>query len=147
VSQDGTTARRALGGTHIRSNYLERPREQRITDQNRDRITINFVARRPAAPEIVIIHGRQIVVHKRIGMDHFHGARRRQSILHLAAARPSGKEHKPRPQPLPGGQERITNCFGQNGRATVVKTGISIQSSIDSRLKSIGVGSGSFGNV
>ena len=70
-------AARSAGLMSLRQN-LKCPRQQRIADQNRRRLAKNLMARRPTAPQIVIIHRRQIVMHQRISMHHFNRTRRRQ---------------------------------------------------------------------
>ena len=49
--------------------HFKRQRQQRIARQNRHRVAENFVTRRTAAAQIVIIERGQIVVDQRIGMD------------------------------------------------------------------------------
>ena len=48
--------------------------EQAVTRQNGRGLIIGLVDSRPAATQIIIIHGRQIIMDQRIAMDHFNGA-------------------------------------------------------------------------
>ena len=49
---------------------LEGERQEAVARQNRGRLVKGLVAGRPAAPQIVVVHRRQIVVDERIGVDH-----------------------------------------------------------------------------
>ncbi len=48
---------------------LKGDREQRVTRQNRDAVAKNLVTGRATAPEIVVVHAREIVVDERVGVD------------------------------------------------------------------------------
>jgi hypothetical protein len=58
---------------HLRQ-HLKREREQRVARQNRHGVAENFVAGWNAAPQIVVIERRQIVMNQRIGVDQFERA-------------------------------------------------------------------------
>ena len=62
---------------HAGRNF-ERDGEQRVARQDGNAVTENFVAGRAAAPEIVVVHARQIVVNERIGVDALHCAGQRR---------------------------------------------------------------------
>ena len=51
---------------------------QAVAGQNRDAVAVHDVQRRPAAPQRVVVHRRQIVVNERIGVNQLDGAGRRQ---------------------------------------------------------------------
>ena len=45
---------------------------QRIADENRGPFVEGFVSCRPATPQVVVIHGRQVVMHEGVAMDQLH---------------------------------------------------------------------------
>jgi hypothetical protein len=55
--------------------YLERKRLQGVPGQNGRRLVELLVAGRPAAPQIIVVHGRQVVVDQGICMHQFNRAR------------------------------------------------------------------------
>ena len=59
-------------------HQLERCSLQRIPREDREAVVVQHVKRWPAAAEAVIVHGRQIVVNQRVGVDELHGASHRQ---------------------------------------------------------------------
>ena len=50
---------------------------QTVAGENRHAFAVHDVRRRPPAPQVIVIHRRQVVVDQRIGVDHFDRARRR----------------------------------------------------------------------
>ncbi len=79
-----------------RSDQLERPRrvdphplralgrhaeglgEERVAGENGERFAVDDVHRRPPAPELVVVHRRQVVVHERLGVHELDGAGHRK---------------------------------------------------------------------
>ena len=53
----------SLGALHVRRNF-ERDRQQRVTGQNGDPISENFVGGRAATAKIVVVHTGEIVMHE-----------------------------------------------------------------------------------
>src|SRR5207253_1075167 len=51
------------------SSNLKRERQERIACKDGDAIAEYLVAGRLSAPEIIVVHARQIVVNERVGMD------------------------------------------------------------------------------
>ena len=71
--------RRTATARHRRRPYalgqrLEGQRQERIANQNGHAFAEHLVARGPAATQIVVVHSRKIVMHQRVGVDHFHRA-------------------------------------------------------------------------
>ena len=64
----GSSRERAVGGKH-----LERERLQRIAGEDRGRLVELPMRRRAAAPQVVVVHRRQVVVHERVGVDQLDG--------------------------------------------------------------------------
>ena len=63
-----STPRARVGGEH-----LERERLQRVAGEDRRRFVELPVSRRAAAPQIVVVHRRQVVVHERVGVNQLDG--------------------------------------------------------------------------
>ena len=61
----------------LRRNF-KRDRQQRVAREHRDAVAEDLVAGRAAAPEIVVIHAREIVVDQRVGVNALHRAGERQ---------------------------------------------------------------------
>jgi len=81
----------------------ESVRQQAIAGQRRDRFAINLVIGGTPASQIVVVHAGQIVMHQRIGVDHFdcageaqRGLSRAPTASQAASAR-IGRRRFPRP--------------------------------------------------
>ena len=77
----------------MRGEQLKRQDLQRVSRQDGGRLVEGLVAGRPAPPQVVIVHGRQVVVHERVAMDQFDGTGR--GVDAVRAARPaSPRSHR-----------------------------------------------------
>ena len=95
--------RTVAAGGHSRSGqHFERPRLQRVAGQDRDGLAEGHVARGLAAPQIVVVQRRQIVVDQRIGVQHLN--RRAQF---LDALRQRSRNRRPRPACASTGRSRL----------------------------------------
>ena len=66
-------------GMHLRAgDHIEGQRKQSITRQNGSGLVKGLVHSRLAAPQIIIIHHRQIIMDQRIAMDTFQSRRSNQ---------------------------------------------------------------------
>src|SRR5205085_1641084 len=99
-----------------RRGNLKRDREQRVAGENGDAFAKNFVTRRAAAAEIVVIHAREIVVYERIGVDAFDRAGERQRGIDFAAARFRRGEAKNRAEPFAAREQTVTHRLVNGGR-------------------------------
>ena len=54
--------------------------QQGVAGEDRDALTEDFVVGELAAPVIVVVHGREVVVDERIGVDALDGAGKRQGV-------------------------------------------------------------------
>ena len=103
--------RRVQPGGHL-GQQVEGPRQQRVAGQDRDRLAEDLVRGRLAAAQVVVVHGRQVVVDQAVGVDHLHGAGERHQ-LRRARRRP------PRRRPAPGSAgcacRRRTGCSARRG--------------------------------
>ena len=82
ANQRSHKIRLGIGGDNLKCQ-----RRHRVAGQDRDRLTEDFVIGGPAATKIIVIHRRQIVMHKRKGMNQFHRRRRskRRRLFHRRA--------------------------------------------------------------
>ena len=69
---------------------------QRIAGEDRGRFVEGAVRGRAAAAQVVVIHGRQVVVNERIGVDQLDGRGRRRRAPRAAGRRPR-QSHRPAP--------------------------------------------------
>ena len=53
--------------------HFKGERQQRIPRQDGSRLAELDVARRHPAAQVIIVHGRQVVMDQRVGVDHLHG--------------------------------------------------------------------------
>jgi hypothetical protein len=65
---------------------LKRQCQQAIAGQDGQRLAKFHMASWQAPTEVVIVHGRQVVVDERIGVNHLHGAGGRKCVLLLSTA-------------------------------------------------------------
>ena len=64
---------------------------------------------RPAAPEVVVVHRRQVVVDQRVGVDHLERARGGIDRARRAPTTSAPREAQDRPQPLAAGQDAVAH--------------------------------------
>ena len=93
----------------------ERVGQQGVAGQDGQGLAVNLVAGRAAPAQRVVVHGRQVVVNERVGMQHLYGAGRRQDVRGSAAEDLVGSAHQQRAQALAAGRQRVGHGFGQGG--------------------------------
>ena len=101
-----------LGGNRKLRQHEKGQRQQGIAGKNRHRIAEDFVAGRLAAPEVVVVERRQIVMNQRVGVDQFERAG-----AGLDACEPLATIHS---QP-----SRRPRCTARAGCACLPRTGCS----------------------
>ena len=94
----------------VREN-LERNRQKRVASEHRRRLVERDMCRRPTAPEIVVVHAGQVVVHERIGVQHLDGRGHAQRMGRLDTEQPRGFEDQERPEALSAGKGGIAHRF------------------------------------
>ena len=107
-----------LGG-HTRAaqgHHLEGARQQGITGQNRLGLAVHLVVGGPATAQVVVVHGGQVVMDERHGVDHLHRHRRGHGQIGVAAGQLTGRQGQDRSQPLATGQERVAHRLPQRLR-------------------------------
>src|SRR5262249_771912 len=90
-------------------HQVEGPGQERVAGQDRDRLAEHLVRGRLAAPEVVVVHRRQVVVDERVRVDHLDGAGEGQELLRLSAHRLARGEDEHRPDPLAAGEEAVAH--------------------------------------
>ena len=115
-----TARRKSPGASAARAGVgdpLERQRQQRVAGQDRGRLAERLVVARAAAPEVVVVHRRQVVVDQRVAVHQLDRARRRSTDVvdrpapsptaSAAASASSGRSR------LPGRQQRVAHRLDQ----------------------------------
>ena len=77
---------------------------QRVTGQNGSGFIECPVTGGSAAPQVIIIHGRQVIMNQGIGMDKFNAPRRRVELFKGTPERFACCINEHRPNPLAAGQ-------------------------------------------
>ena len=80
---------------------LKRRRQQRVSREHRRRLTEHLVVCQLAAPVIVVVHARQIVVDQAVRVHHLHRRRGRHSLFPVSAANPAEFQRQHGPDALP----------------------------------------------
>ena len=83
--------------------------EEAVAGEDRHVFAEGHVAGRLAAAQLVVVHGREVVVDERVGVDHLDRGRDRQDLLGIAAERLRGRESQHRPDALAAGQQRVAH--------------------------------------
>ena len=86
----------------VRAENFEGEGQERVAGQDGGRLVVGRVEGRPAAAQIVIIHGRQIVMDQRIAMHAFKGRSDRQSTGAGDIEEARAFDHQKRAQALAG---------------------------------------------
>ena len=92
---------------------VEGQRQQRVAREDRRRLVIGAVQARPAAPYIVIVHAREIIMDKRVAVQQFHRRPRPQRALAIDAKKRGGLDQQKRPQSFARAQRRIAHRLQQ----------------------------------
>ena len=120
---------------------FEREGQERVTGEDGGRFVEGFVDGGTPAPEIVVIHGGQIVVDQRIAVDQFDRQRRMQGQLRRGAEHGGGLAHEKGPQPLAAIEGAVAH-----GRNQTIRRGarslqaFGSQQNVERRLDLGGVG-------
>ena len=100
------------------TDELEGESLQRITGEDRRPLVISLPYRWLAAPQFVVVHRRQIVVHQRVAMDAFDCRGGRQRRLAFDAEKGGRVENKIGAETLAPRQNRMAQRLGQPPRRT-----------------------------
>ena len=116
LGQDLHAPQRRRPRPDLARHHLERQRQEAVPGQDRRGLVERPVAGRSAAPQVVVVHRRQVVVDQRIGVHHLQRTSRRQRRLAVAAARLGRHQAQDRPQPLAAPQHAVTHRHRQPRR-------------------------------
>ena len=94
---------------------VEREREQPVTGEDGGRVVERLVHRRLAAAQVVVVHGRQVVMHQRIAMDAFERGARHQGLVAVDPEQRCAFHHQERTEALAGAQAGVAHGLEQAG--------------------------------
>ena len=95
---------------HFRARqHVEGERQQGVAGENRGRLIEGLVHGRLAAPRVVIVHRRQVVVHQRIAMQQFDRAAGIERAVMRRAEQRRGLGHQKRAQPLAAAERGVAH--------------------------------------
>ena len=72
----GNDLGRRLAQAEVDGDEAERVGQERVPGEDRHRLAEDLVAREPPAAVVVVVHGGQVVVDQRVGVDQLEGSRR-----------------------------------------------------------------------
>jgi hypothetical protein len=101
----------------IACNDVEGQRQQSIARENCGGVVGFLVQRGTAAPEIAVVHRRQVVMDQRIAVDAFQRGAGQQRCVARNAEHGGAFHHQKRPQPFAAAERRITHRVHQPVRA------------------------------
>ena len=119
LASNSTSRRRTAGSSRQSGSAgqnLERQHLQRIADQNRGGFIERLVTGRTAAAQVVVVHGRQIVVHQRISVNELHRAGGAVDSGFAQAQRFRGRIDQRGAHALAAAQHAVAQCFVQASR-------------------------------
>ena len=96
---------------------VEREGQQAVAGEDRGGLVERLVRRRPAAPQIVVVHGGQIVVRERIAMHAFERRAGHQRLLARHIEQRRALDHQERPEALAAAEAHIAHGLEQSRRA------------------------------
>ena len=92
---------------------VEGEREQPVAREDRRRLIESLVRGRPPAPQIVIVHRRQVVVRERVTMHELERGAGHQCALARRLEQGCGLDHQERPQPFSAAEADMAHCVHQ----------------------------------
>ena len=95
-------------GEHFECESLHR-----IAGQNGRRLVERRMTGRTAPTQVIVVHGRQVVVYQGIGVEVFDGRRRIERSLHGTAERDTGAADDRGPQALTPAEGHVAHGFDQ----------------------------------
>ena len=98
---------------------LEGERLEAVADEDRGRLVERLVDGGPAAAQVVVVHGGEIVVHEGVGVDgleRHREAHRERPVRDVAAVGLARGEDERRAQALPAAEERVAHRLDEPRR-------------------------------
>jgi len=91
---------------------FKRKRQERIACEDSRRLIEGLMTSGYSSAQIIVIHCGQIIVHKRISMDHFYRGGCDSGVwVHRSADKLAAPEHQSRSHPLARRSERVLQRF------------------------------------
>ena len=113
------------------SRGIEGLGEQAVPGQNGGGFVELLVAGGLAPAQVIVIHGRQIVVDQGVGMDHFQGAGQRQGRIEAAAHRLRRRQAEDGPQPFATREQAVMHGLNHPQGRAPHRREASLQSPVD----------------
>ena len=107
---------RVTGPTLALDSHLEGLGQERVARQDGDTFAEDLVVGRLASPEIIVVHGRQVVVDERVSMNAFNGTGQGQGNVRIATAGRRGGQAEGGPHALAAGEKRVAHRLVDGGR-------------------------------
>ncbi len=92
------------------------------------------VAGGASAPQIVVVHRRQVVMHQAVGVDEFDRGGRAIELIEWSAQRFAGRVHEYRPQALAAAEHAVAHGLVQAARFDSRRGEPAIKGPLDARL-------------
>ena len=108
----------------------EGQRLQRVAGEDGGGLIEGLMAGGPAAPQVVVVHRRQIIVDQGVGVEHLDRRHGPGAGMVMAADRAAGRQHQRRAQAFAAGEHAVTHRFvqpagrGRHQRQAVFERGI-----------------------
>ena len=117
LTGDDPAVAQAVGGELGLGQGLEGGGQQAVTGQDRGGLPVDHVVGRTAPAQLVVVHGGQIVVNERIGVDHLHRAGKGQGSLRITAAHTAALQYQHRSDAFASRHQRVLHRLPQVGVA------------------------------
>ena len=99
---------------HRRAGHqLRRGVQQPVPGQDGQVLTEDLMVRRLAPAQVIVVHGRQVIMDEAVGVDHLQGAGKGQRQLRLAAGHFAGRQQHHRPQAFAARQQAVAHGLQQ----------------------------------
>src|SRR5690606_31299018 len=79
--------------------------------------SVDLVAGRSTAAQVVVVHARQVVVHQAVRVQTLERGAGAQGIGRIASSSSTAQQRQQRPQPLAAREQRVVHRLVQAGRA------------------------------
>ena len=94
---------------------IEGQGQQGVSCEDRHGFPVHLVVGQLPPPVVVVVHGREIVVDERIGVNQLERRRDRQDGLRRLSHRLSGRHRQDRADALAAGEQTVAHAFVQGG--------------------------------
>ena len=112
----------------------ESERLQCIAGQDRGRFVEGAMAGRPSAPQIIIVHGRQVVVDQAVDVDQLDSGGGGIELLERRAESFAGEVHEYRPQALAAAEHAVAHGLVQPRGGRIGQRQRTLEHPLDARL-------------